>query len=275
MHALISADMEGATGVTCMADCAPGTPQFARFQPIFTADVNAVAAGFFDAGVDEVVVTESHGSMRNLLLEQLDPRVQMITGWHRTYAMLAGIEAGPDLVAFVGYHSAAGTPGVLSHTFIGPELATVRLNGRPMSEGYLNAMLCAEFGARLAVVSGDDVTCDDAREYAPDAQHVAVKVALDRHTARCLSPEITAPLLRDAATKSVTTATVPALPPPPFTCLLRFATANNASQAALIPGVVRTGDHSIEFTYDTIDELYRCFTVATRLARHATEPIYG
>jgi D-amino peptidase len=267
--------MEGATGVTCVDDCAAGTWQFTRFQPIFTGDVNAVAAGFFDAGVDEVVVTESHGSMRNLLLEQLDPRVQMISGWHKQYAMLAGIEERPHLVAFVGYHSAAGTPGVLSHTFIGPELLKVWLNGRVMSEGYLNAMLCAEFGARLALVSGDDLTCRDAREYAPDAQHVAVKTALDRHTARCLSPEVTALLLRDAAAKAVTTASVPALPPPPFTCELQFATANNASQAALIPGVARTGDNSIAFTFDTIDELYRCFTVATRLARYATERIYG
>jgi D-amino peptidase len=275
MQALISADMEGATGVTCADDCDSGTWQFARFQPIFTADVNAVALGFFDAGVDDVVVTDSHGSMRNLLLEQLDPRVQMITGRHKTYPMLAGIEDRPDLVAFVGYHSAAGTAGVLSHTFMGAALTKTWLNGRLMSEGFLNAQLCAEFGARLALVSGDDLTCDDARDYAPDAQHVAVKTALDRHTARCLSPETTAALLREAAAKSVTTAAVPAGPSAPFTCEIHFATSNCASQAALVPGVLRTGDNAVAFTYDSIDEIYRCFTVVTRLAQHAAERVYG
>jgi D-amino peptidase len=48
-------------------------------------------SGFLEAGVDDVVVTESHGSMRNLLLEQLDPRVPMITGRHKRYAMADGM----------------------------------------------------------------------------------------------------------------------------------------------------------------------------------------
>ena len=50
MKILISADMEGATGVTWPADVLPGTPQWERCRSMFTSDVNAAVQGFFDGG---------------------------------------------------------------------------------------------------------------------------------------------------------------------------------------------------------------------------------
>ena len=275
MRVLISADMEGASGVTWPDDCIPGTPQYARFQPIFTADVNAAALGFLDAGVDEVVVTEAHGSMRNLLLEQMDPRVRMITGRHKTYAMLGGIEERPELVAFVGYHSAAGTPGILSHTFLGSQIASITLNGRLASEGYLNALLAAEFGAAVVLVTGDDLTCADAADYAPTARGVAVKIALDRHTAECLHPTESARLIREAAAAGVAEAAIAPLPAGPYTCEVAFGAHNCATASALIPGVELVDGQTIRFTFDTVAAVYRCFTAVCRVAGNAVEKTYG
>ncbi|HEX3812099.1 MAG TPA: M55 family metallopeptidase [Mycobacteriales bacterium] len=275
MRALISADMEGATGVTCPDDCRPGSPQWDRFRTFLTGDVNAVATGFFDAGVDEVIVTEAHASMRNILLEDLDPRVRMLTGKHKTYAMLEGIQAHPELVGFVGYHSGPSTPGILSHTFLGSELTAVTLNGRIMSEGYLNALLAAEYGAKLVLVSGDDLTCADARDYAPAARCVAVKEAVDRHTALCLTPTATAALLGDAARSAVAGAEVGPLPAPPYACEVEFLATNSAAAAALVPCVEQSGARTVGFTFDTVAELYRCFTVVTRIGKAAAEPVYG
>ncbi|WP_372350336.1 M55 family metallopeptidase [Streptomyces sp. KL116D] len=65
MKILISADMEGATGVTWPADVLPGTPQWERCRSMFTSDVNAAVLGFFDGGADEVLVNEAHWTMRN------------------------------------------------------------------------------------------------------------------------------------------------------------------------------------------------------------------
>lgn len=275
MRALISADMEGATGVTAPDDCIPGRAGYARFQSVFTGDVNAVALGFFDGGVDEVVVTEAHGGMRHLLIENLDPRISMISGKNRDFAMLEGIQDRPELVAFVGYHSAAGTNGVLSHTFAGSQINRVTLNDRLMSEGYLNALLLAEYGSRLAVVSGDDVTCADAADYAPDCHPVAVKTAVDRYTARCLAPETTSRMLREAAVASVSDATTPPLPQAPFECRVTFTVTNCAMAAALIPGVDRVDDRTVRFAFDTVAETYRCFHVVITMASVASEPVYG
>jgi D-amino peptidase len=267
--------MEGATGVTCPDDVRPGTPQWERFRRVFTGDVAAVCAGFFDAGVTEVTVNEAHASMRNLLLEELDPRVRLLTGHHKPFGMMEGIQQRPELVAFVGYHAGPGEPGVLSHTFVGFEIFGVTLNGRAMSEGYLNSLLAAEYGARLAVVSGDDLTCADAEYYAPASEKVAVKEAVDRYTAVCLTPARTSSLLRSAATAGVVSAQVPPLPPGPYRCEVTFTGTSSATMAACIPTVERISPRAIVFEKDTVAELYPCFRVVARIGAGAAEPVYG
>lgn len=274
MRALISADMEGVTGVTHPDDCVFGASQWDRFRPIFTRDVNSVALGLFDAGVDEVLVCEAHGFKRNLLLEQLDPRIRMITGRHRTYPMMEGIQARPELVAFVGYHAPAGGEGVLSHTVIGSLLVRASLNGAVLSEGLLNATLAAEYGSRVAVVSGDDKTCEDAMAYAQQGKPVAVKRALDRYTADCLHPDVTASMLREAGRLGVDAGMITP-PEPPFVCDLEFAVSSAAAACALIPSVRRVDDRVIRLSTETADELNRMFTVCCTLATASAERVYG
>lgn len=222
MRALISADMEGATGVTCPDDCRPGSPQWDRFRRLLTSDVNAVAAGFLAAGIDEVIVNEAHSSMRNVLIEDLGPGIRLLTGRHKPFGMMEGIQDRPDVVAFVGYHSAPGTPGVLSHTYLGCEITDVTLNGRSMSEGYLNAMLAAEHGVPVVLVSGDDLTCADGHDYAPHARCVEVKQAVDRYSALCRTPAETAASLHEAAVAAATVTVLPVLPDPPYVCRVQF-----------------------------------------------------
>lgn len=275
MRALISADMEGATGVTCPDDCLPGTPQWDRFRRMLTGDVSAVAAGFFEGGVEEVVVNEAHNSMRNVLIEELDPRVKLLTGNHKAHGMMQGIEASPDLVAFVGYHAGPGVAGVLSHTFLGYEIFSVTLNGRPMSEGYLNAMLAAEHSVPVALVSGDDATCEDAKDYAPEAQLVAVKEAVDRYTAVCLPPALTSRRLQNAARASVETARVTQLPEPPYVCEVEFVGTSSAAVAAWVPGVSLTSPRCVRFQSDRVQDLYQCFMVVARMGKSAVEPRFG
>jgi D-amino peptidase len=275
MRALISADMEGATGVTCPDDCRPGSPQWDRFRRLLTGDVNAVAAGFFAAGVTEIVVNEAHASMRNILIEDLDPRVRLLTGRHKSLGMMEGAHEHPALVAFVGYHSAPGTPGILSHTFLGSEITDVQLNGRTMSEGYLNAMLAAEFGIAVAVVSGDDHTCADASEYAPSSWRVEVKQAVDRYSAVCRTPAETAEELERAARESVPTASLSELPESPYRCEVEFLGTSSAKMASLVPTVELTSPRRVRFEAASIERIYECFIVVSAMAKAAAEAVYG
>src|SRR5262245_13748781 len=199
MRIMISADMEGATGVTWKDDVQPGTEQWQRFRRMFTGRVNAAIAGLFDGGATDGLVNEAHASQRNLLLEELDARARMLTGRHKPLSMMQGIDSGVDGVVFLGYHAGAGVDGVLSHTYLPNQITGVFLDGVRASEGRLNAALAAEYGVPVLLVTGDDLTCVDAADYAPAAQTVAVKECVSRYAAICLPPRRTAAEIAAAA----------------------------------------------------------------------------
>ncbi len=277
MRILISADMEGATGVTWPADCEPGAPEWQRCRPLFTSDVNAAIAGFYDGGASEVLVNEAHSTMRNLLLEELDERATMITGRHKELTMVEGIQRGTvDGVAFLGYHTAAGTEGVLSHTYIPGSLTRVSVNGQVGSEGLLNAHVAAEYGVPVVLVTGDDRTCADAVHYAPQARTVAVKDYVARYTAECRPPARTRAQIRRAAAEAIALAghREPA-PAGPFTVEIETDATQLAEAAAMVPTVRRTGERSATFTAATAYDMIRCFKAVCTLVSAATERQYG
>ena len=277
MRILISADMEGATGVTWPADCEPGAPEWQRCRPLFTSDVNAAIAGFFDGGATEVLVNEAHSTMRNLLLEDLDSRATMITGRHKEMTMVEGIQRGVvDGVAFLGYHTAAGTEGVLSHTYIPGSLTNVSVNGAVGSEGLLNAHVAAEYGVPVLLVTGDDRTCVDAQGYAPQARGVAVKDYVARYTADCRPPARTYAQIKQAATDSMTMAGQqdPA-PGGPYTVEVEMDATQLAEAATVVPTVERTGPRTVAFTSTDAYDMIRCFKAMCTLVSAATERTYG
>ncbi|MFE7947825.1 M55 family metallopeptidase [Streptomyces sp. NPDC057426] len=277
MKILISADMEGATGVTWPADVLPGTPQWERCRAMFTSDVNAAVLGFFDGGADEVLINEAHWSMRNLLLEQLDERAEMITGRHKTLSMVEGVQHGDvDGVAFVGYHTGAGTEGVLAHTYLANSVTGVWLNGVRASEGLLNAHVVAEYGVPVVLVTGDDLTCDDALGYAPEALKVAVKDHVSRYAAVCRTPKRTASDIR-AAARSAAALAVRYEPEPGgrFTIELEFDAEHLAGAATVVPGVARVGERRVAYTSEAMYEGIRTFKAVTTIVSAAVEEQYG
>ena len=204
---MISADMEGATGVTYTSDVISGTEQWQRFRRLFTGDVNACVAGLYAGGATDVLVNEAHSAQRNLLLEDLDERARMLTGRHKPLSMMQGIDSGVDGVVFLGYHTGAGSDGVLAHTYLENSITGVWLDGVHASEGRLNAAMAAEHGVPVILVTGDDLTCDDALSYAPAAQLVAVKECVSRYAAICTPPARTAARIEAAAQAATKNAT--------------------------------------------------------------------
>ncbi|MEU4149128.1 M55 family metallopeptidase [Streptomyces sp. NPDC026659] len=277
MKILISADMEGATGVTWPGDVLPGTPQWERCRGLFTSDVNAAAVGFFEGGADEVLVNEAHWSMRNLLLEDLDERVEMLTGRHKSLSMVEGVQHGDvDGIAFVGYHTGAGMEGVLAHTYLANQITGVWLNDVRASEGLLNAHVAAEYGVPVVLVTGDDLACEDALGYAPEALKVAVKDHVSRYAAVCRTPARTAADIR-AAAREATELAVRQEPQNagPFTVAVEFDAEHLALAVTVVPGVTRIGERKVAYTADTMYEGIRTFKAVTTIASSAVEEQYG
>lgn len=277
MKILISADMEGATGVTWPADVLPGTPQWERCRAMFTSDVNAAVLGFYDAGADQVLVNEAHWTMRNLLLERLDARVEMLTGRHKSLSMVEGVQHGDvDGIAFVGYHTGAGAEGVLAHTYLANSITGVWINGTRASEGLLNAHVVAEYGVPVVLVTGDDLTCADAAGYAPEAVTVAVKDHVSRYAAVCRTPARTAADIRAAAKEAAALAVrYEPVRGGPFTVEVEFDAEHLAMAATVVPGVERTGERRVGYTSETMYEGIRTFKAVTTIVSAAVEEQYG
>ncbi|MFE3554530.1 M55 family metallopeptidase [Streptomyces sp. NPDC059193] len=277
MKILISADMEGATGVTWPEDVVPGASQWERCRGLFTSDVNAAVLGFYDGGAEQVIVNEAHATMRNLLLEKLDARAELLTGRHKSLSMVEGVQHGDvDGIAFVGYHTGAGSEGVLAHTYLANSITGVWLNGTRASEGLLNAHVVAEYGVPVILVTGDDLTCADAAGYAPDAVTVAVKDHVSRYAAVCRTPARTAADIR-AAAKEATALAVRHEPVSggPHTVEVEFDAEHLALTAAVVPGVERCGERRVAYSSETMYEGIRAFKAVTTVVSAAVEEQYG
>jgi D-amino peptidase len=271
---MISADMEGATGVTWTADVAPGTEQWQRFRRMFTGDVNACVEGLAAGGATDVLVNEAHDTQRNLLLEDLDPRARLLTGRHKPLSMMQGVD-GADGVVFVGYHAGAGTDGVLAHTYLANSIVGVWLDGEPASEGRLNAALAAEYGVPVLLVTGDDRTCADARGYAPDARRVAVKECVSRYAAICAPPRRTAEWITAAATEAMGRAGRATGSRAPHRIEIEFDATHLAQAGAVVPTVSQIGVRTVGFDAATMTDAMQAFKVVTAIASAAIEGAYG
>lgn len=274
---LISADMEGITGVTCPDDVEPGHPRWQFCRTLMASDINAGVDGFFAAGAEAVVVNDAHASKRNVPLDLLDDRASLIVGTHKPLGMMEAIDSGVDAVAFVGYHTGAGRQGVLSHTYIATVLLEVLINGEPASEGRMNALLANELGVPVILFTGDDLACAEAAAWAPASERVVVKRCVDRYTAECLPPARTRELIRGAARRAlaeIQTGTAP-VPEGPFTYDVTFDATHPVNAVTTIPDVVQTGERSVSFTLPTMVEAIRCFKAVTALALGSAEPHYG
>jgi D-amino peptidase len=275
MQVLVSADMEGATGVTWTDDCVPGTEPWQRMRRLFAGDVNACVAGLSAGGATAVLVNEAHSAQRNLLLEELDPRASMLTGRHKPLSMMQGIDSGVDGVVFLGYHAGAGQQGVLAHTYLTNSITGVWLDGEPAGEGRLNAALAAEHGVPVLLVTGDDRACAEAAGYAPEAERVAVKWCVSRYAAICVPPARTAEMITEAAGAAMRRAGRRPRRPAPHRIEVEFDAAHLADAAAVVPTVEQVGVRRVGFDAPDMTEGMRAFKIVTAIASGAVQGVYG
>ncbi len=254
MKLFMVADMEGATGITHRDQLIEsGARRYWDGCKLLTGDINAVVEGAVSEGVQEVVVSEGHANMRNVLLDELHPAARVVRGpavWAtKPHCQVAGLSDAFDLGMFVGFHSRAGTPsGLLSHTWAGAVVHRLRLGGREVGETAINATLLGDHGIPVALVAGADDLAREAREDLGEVETPIVKETLGRTLAACWGPKYTQPLLRDAAARAVRRFRDGEFAPfRPFegqasvTVEIDVKDDAMAERMALIPGVERAG----------------------------------
>ncbi len=278
MKVLISVDMEGISGVATRRETATGWPpgagrgdDYERARHWMTADANAAVAGACAGGATEVVVADAHDGMLNLIWESLDPRAELIRGYEgRPAGMFQGISEECGAVLCVGYHArAADGRGVLSHTFTGPDvLWDIRLNGEPASEARFNAALAGEHSTPVALITGDDVICNETRAWLPHVETATVKYALDRFTARCLPQAVALERIEQAACRAVQRAREmqPHRLELPLQLEMVFGDSSMAAAASRIPRMERCGERSVTYSSPSVQEAYDVCSIALVLA---------
>jgi D-amino peptidase len=268
---LISADMEGISGIVHVTETNPGGYDYERSRKLMTAEVNAAVAGVLEAEPDAVVlVADAHGPFRNLLPEELDRRARLVRGKPRPLGMVAGLEAGVDAALFVGYHARAGSgPAVLAHT-MSDAVLDVRLNGRPVGEIGLNAAVAGHFGVPVVLLSGDDVACAELHEFVPDAVTVEVKRALGQAAADVLHPGEAQERLRQAAAEAVRQRrqVQPLTVSEPVDVEVDLYGPYTVDLATLVPGFARApGARTVTFTGRNMIEVYRGVQLLVQLGQ--------
>lgn len=262
MKIYISADIEGIWGVVSKGHVINTERDYQRARKLMTEEVNIAVEEAFRNGAEEIVVNDSHGSMDNLVIEELHPRVQLISGKPKTLSMMEGIDDTFDGVMFIGYHPRAGSQkGIFDHTYSGRTVEGVMINNEPLGECGLNARAAGYFGVPVIFLAGDSTVTKQAKAEIGDIETLAVKDALSRYCAKNLSKEE----LKVKYAEGISKALGNVQKYPIVKCHkeirldVEFKLANMVDMAMLIPGVSRENDKSVSYVGNDYLEVYKLF----------------
>lgn len=274
MNIYISSDMEGVAGVTSwqQVDARTPHPEYAIYREYYTQEVAAAIAGARAAGAGEVLVNDSHGPMRNLILDRLPAGVRVIFGNPKPFSMVQGAARGFGGAFFVGYHGAAGdADAVLCHTYTPSVIYEVRINGIRCSEAAINAGLLGHYGVPLLLVTGDRTTVAGVREQMPWVRGVVVKESIGNFAADSLTPTAAARAIEReaaAAVRGAPSAQVFRFEPP-IALDVQLVTAAQAHLVTTIPRFERTGSRSVRFVDESFPTVFKAFVATWRLGATA------
>lgn len=274
MKLYVSGDMEGVAGVCAWDQVDARTPhqEYAIYRRYYTQEICAAIEGAREAGTGEVLVNDSHGPMRNLLLEELPRDVRVTFGNRKPFSMVQGADGGYAGAFFVGYHGGAGdADAVLCHTYTPSVIYDVRVNGVRCSEATLNAGLLGYYGVPLLLTTGDRTTVEGIRELMPWVKGAVVKDSLGNFAADSMTPGSAQRLIRAAAKEAVAQAGAAQLFrfDAPIALDVQLVTTAQAHLVAMIPGFERTGPRSVRFVHDDYPVVFKAFVATWRLGSQA------
>jgi D-amino peptidase len=270
LKVFISVDMEGISGIVNSEQTSSGTAEYAQARKWMAEDVNAAVEGAFEAGAVEVLVNDSHGSMRNINPDDLHPRAILISGSPKPLSMMQGIDASYAACLLIGYHAKAGTgDAILDHTISGSVVRAVKVNGIELPELGLNAAIAGCYGVPVVFLSGDTAVCRQAAEVlGKDVVTVAVKEAYGRLAAK-LVPMTEARLKITAGVKEALgklANTKPFKLNSPYNFELAYHNSAQADMGAMIPGVQRLDARTLGFSADDYIRGFRTLRAMISLA---------
>lgn len=254
MDVFISVDIEGITGIVSWLASSEASSEcydwpFAR--RMMTHDVNAAIRGAKAGGANRIVVKDSHGNCKNLLIDELEAGVELISGWNGAsdHYMMEGIQNGPFACAFlVGYHARAGVVGATMEHAMSGSLHRLWMNGEEVGEMALSAALAGCYDVPLTLVTSDNAGCAEAKSSFPGVHTCEVKVGISRFMSRLKHPSVKGQEIEAAAENAVRDARSiqPYRISGSVTFRVQFKETNIADMAASLHDVERVDAYSVQ-----------------------------
>jgi D-amino peptidase len=156
-----------------------------RMYRLLTAEVNAAVKAAFDAGADEVIVNDNHGSGYNIYFEDLDPRCRIIHGRNCSGPhWLPLLDKSFSAMILIGMHAMGGSLcSITPHS-----LWEVNDGEIYLSEGSMAAAIAGVFGVPTVMASGDDKITAELASKIPGLAVAEVKQALSPYMACSMVP---------------------------------------------------------------------------------------
>lgn len=251
MKVFLSVDIEGATGISSFSQCGKPSNEhydFAFARRMLTHDVNAAIRGARRAGATEIVVKDAHATCKNLLVDELEPGTQLISGIGAGKdGMMDGIDSSFGSVMLIGYHAMGGAlHAFMDHALIGG-LQTFLINGEPCGEIAVSAAIAGAYGVPTTLVTSDLAGCLETQARLPSTFTYSTKDAHGRYQGNLKHPEETRQGIERASERA--TAGSKAVEPFLFhgetTMEATFRTAEEAELPSLMEGVERRDAYTL------------------------------
>jgi D-amino peptidase len=199
-------------------------------------------------------------TFNSLVPDALDPGCEYVVQdeWTEYTELLS---SGCDAALFVGMHARAGTTkGVMNHTISGRDYQNLWFNGTLVGETGINAALCGNWGCPVLMVTGDEATCNEARELLGDGlTTVVVKWGIGAFSARMIPPVRARQMIEEGARKALSDLNAVAPYDPGKPCEIRVEFKNTAAPDKLRfrPRVERVDDRTVISRADTWWEAWK------------------
>lgn len=256
MKIYIITDLEGAAMVSRWDQTRDATPEAAaEARQLLTGEVNAAISGILEAAPDaEIVVWDGHGS-GGIDVSEFHPQAKLIT--HGPIAPPYFLDSSFAALFFVGQHAMAGTPDApLCHTYSSRTVEYYKLNGQPMGEFGMRAVMAGTMGVPTVFISGDDKAVAEAQSLAPNIHGAVVKQGLGIELALHLSSWAARTVISNTAGKAVMD--IGNIPPvklnPPYEQEIRVC-KDASIEGYLKKGAKKLDERTVLFRSDNICDL--------------------
>lgn len=271
MKVHITADMEGVAVICHDEQAGHKQSDYPRMREIMTGEVQAAIEGAREAGAEDILVRDAHDTGRNLLVEKLDPDVEVIEGDPYDLGMMSGISRDFDASMQVGYHSMRHTnAGVLGHTYT-YEIAELRLNGTVVGESGLSAAIAGHFGVPLVFVSGDAHAVRQAKSLVKNLVGVPTKEGVGLYGVRTLTPEMARRLIRRGAKEALgrLSEIEPFVVKKPVLMEVELERPLMAQYCSRIPSVKRKDAKTVSYKAPDVVDAFEVFDIMNKVASYA------